>query len=82
MDGFAATRAIRAAERQQGTRRLPIVAVTANALAGDRESCLAAGMDDHLAKPYTAAQLRAVLATWLPQAAEAAVPDGPSAAVS
>jgi len=66
LDGYAATRAIRLEERQRGTRRIPIVAVTANALAGDREVCLDAGMDDHLAKPYTAAQLREVLATWLP----------------
>jgi signal transduction histidine kinase/AmiR/NasT family two-component response regulator len=66
MDGYEATRTIRSWERERGGRRVPIVAVTANALAGDREKCLDAGMDDHLAKPYTAAQLREVLATWLP----------------
>ncbi|MEO6325829.1 MAG: ATP-binding protein, partial [Thermoanaerobaculia bacterium] len=65
MDGYAATRAIRGEEHARGSARVPIVAVTANALAGDREICIEAGMDDHLAKPYTAAQLRVVLATWI-----------------
>jgi signal transduction histidine kinase/CheY-like chemotaxis protein len=50
MDGFEATRAIRAAERGLHT---PIVAVTANAMAGDRERCLAAGMDEYVSKPMT-----------------------------
>jgi CheY-like chemotaxis protein len=63
MDGFAASRAIRADEAGTG-RHVPIVALTANATQGDREQCLAAGMDDYLAKPITAATLRAVLARW------------------
>jgi len=71
MDGFAATRAIReweaACETDTGVKRhLPVVALTANALMGDAEGCLAAGMDDHLAKPYTRKQLAAMLAQWLP----------------
>jgi PAS domain S-box-containing protein len=66
MDGHAATRAIRAREEEGGAPRLPIVALTANALVGDAADCLASGMDDHLAKPYTRAQLGAVLARWLP----------------
>jgi PAS domain S-box-containing protein len=71
MDGEAATRAIRewetGCERETGVKRhLPIVALTANALLGDAERCLAAGMDDHLAKPYTRKQLAAMLARWLP----------------
>jgi len=67
MDGYAATRAIRDLERvNPGPRRLPIVALTANALVGDAEQCRASGMDDHLAKPYTRQQLAAMLARWLP----------------
>ncbi len=67
MDGYAASRAIRERETQAGLgQRIPIIALTANALVGDAEVCLAAGMDDHLAKPYTRAQLAAVLSRWLP----------------
>jgi TMAO reductase system sensor TorS len=76
VDGFAATRAIRAAEAG-GSRRLPIVALTANAMEGDRERCLACGMDDYLSKPFKPAQLNAVLARWLPvrsQSAQQPVP--------
>jgi len=67
MDGYEATRAIRRQERERGAGRVAIVAVTANALAGDREKCLEAGMDDHLAKPYTARQLHEILTAWLPK---------------
>jgi len=67
MDGYEATRAIRRQERERGAGRVAIVAVTANALAGDREKCLEAGMDDHLAKPYTARQLHEMLTAWLPE---------------
>jgi CheY-like chemotaxis protein len=63
MDGFGATRAIRAGEA--GTpRRIPIVALTANAMHGDREQCLAAGMDDYIAKPVTKQTLAAALERW------------------
>ena len=63
MDGFAATAAIRERElAQPGGRRLPIVALTAFAMKGDRERCLAAGMDDYLTKPIRRDQLAAVLA--------------------
>jgi PAS domain S-box-containing protein len=60
MDGFEATAAIRAFERETGTH-LPVAAVTANALEGDREACLAAGMDGYLAKPIRKAELLDVI---------------------
>jgi two-component system, sensor histidine kinase and response regulator len=64
MDGFEATAEIRKRETQSD-RRVPIVALTASAIEGDRERCLAAGMDDYLAKPFTAEQMRSALTTWL-----------------
>lgn len=66
MGGLDATRAIRAME-QQG-QRTPIVAMTANAMEADREACLQAGMDDHLAKPFNAAVLQSVLNRVIPKA--------------
>jgi signal transduction histidine kinase/CheY-like chemotaxis protein len=63
MDGFEATRIIR--EREGDARHTRIIAVTANAMEGDRERCLAAGMDDYLPKPFRAADLKRVLARWL-----------------
>ena len=69
MDGFAATGAIRDYEvRENLFKRLPIIALTANALEGDRERCLAAQMDDYLAKPFTQRQLAVTLERWLPLA--------------
>ncbi|MEQ8662387.1 MAG: response regulator, partial [Gammaproteobacteria bacterium] len=65
LDGYGATARIRAWERAQGTTALPIVALTANALEGDRERCLAAGMDDYLAKPFTRDELNQLLGNWL-----------------
>ena len=75
MDGLTAARQIRDMESKRQTKsardtggsraRLPIIALTANALAGDREACLAAGMDDYLAKPFTGAELRTILERWL-----------------
>ena len=76
MDGFEATRQIR--RQEQGRSRTPIIAMTASALAGDRERCLEAGMDDHLPKPVTGASLQRALENWLePQAAPAEAPPVP-----
>jgi two-component system, sensor histidine kinase and response regulator len=61
LDGYAATATIRAEQRQAGRGHVPIVALTAGALAQDRQACLQAGMDDYLAKPYTLDELRIVL---------------------
>jgi CheY-like chemotaxis protein len=67
MDGFAATAAIREQEAAEGGgRHLPIVALTADALAGDAEKSRAAGMDDHLAKPLTRERLATVVERWVP----------------
>ena len=67
MDGYAATAAIRKwAQTDPSAKRLPIIALTANAMEGDRERCLKAGMDDYLAKPLRQTQLTEVLQRWLP----------------
>lgn len=66
MDGFEATRRIRWYERVKGLSRLPVVALTASALAEDSERCLTAGMDAHLPKPFRDEQLIAVLQAYLP----------------
>ena len=64
MDGFAATRAIREKEKSRGGH-LPVIAMTANAMQGDRENCILAGMDDYLAKPVIMEELKRVLHLWL-----------------
>jgi two-component system sensor histidine kinase/response regulator len=66
MDGFEATRLIREMERKRARRRTPIIALTANAMDGERERCLAASMDDYLAKPVSGLDLHAKLKKWLP----------------
>jgi CheY-like chemotaxis protein len=64
MDGYAATASIRQREMQTG-RHTPIIAMTANAMQGDRERCLRAGMDDYISKPVHAAALRDMLQKWI-----------------
>jgi len=73
LDGFAATAAIRIREQEQlGARRVPVIALTANAMEGDRERCLVAGMDDYLVKPLRAGALYAALKRWHEPGATAA----------
>jgi CheY-like chemotaxis protein/HPt (histidine-containing phosphotransfer) domain-containing protein len=75
MDGFEATQVIR--DRENGGRRVPIVAMTANAMQGDRERCLAVGMNDHLTKPVNRAKLEQVLQRWIAAGQESvAQPEG------
>ena len=65
MDGYASTRAIRERETREGLPRMPIIAMTANAMLGDREKCLQAGMDDYLSKPLDRKALSQTLDRWL-----------------
>ncbi|MHB0874786.1 MAG: response regulator [Anaerolineae bacterium] len=65
MDGFEATRAIRSGQSGAPNQRVPIIALTAHAMRGDRERCLEAGMSDYLTKPIQPAQLAAGLERWL-----------------
>jgi two-component system sensor histidine kinase/response regulator len=82
MDGFAATAAIREREAARpGGRRLPIVALTALAMEGDRERCLAAGMDDYVTKPIRRDQVEAVLVRLAGEALGRLEPDAPGPAL-
>lgn len=65
MDGYEATKIIRKLEAGSNRPHIPIIAITAYAMAGDRDRCLEAGMDDYLAKPFHCDQLRAILNRWL-----------------
>jgi len=67
VDGYEATRMIRKRELQsgEGRQRIPVVALTGNAMDGARELCLSAGMDDYLSKPFNAAQIETILKRWV-----------------
>lgn len=67
MDGYETTRHIRGFEQTKGSSPVPIIAMTAHALKGDREKCMAAGMDDYITKPFNPHQLQAVLIKHLPK---------------
>ncbi|EGV19769.1 response regulator [Thiocapsa marina] len=68
LDGLGATRHWREREHREGRSHIPIIAMTANAMAADRDACLEAGMDDYLAKPVKIGALRETLRRWLPVA--------------
>ncbi|GIX34792.1 MAG: hybrid sensor histidine kinase/response regulator [Lysobacteraceae bacterium] len=70
LDGYAATREIRQRESRHGIERIPIIAMTANAMVGDREKCLAAGMDDYLSKPLNRHLLEQTVRKWLMRKAD------------
>ena len=74
MDGYEACRRLRASEERSGAPRMPVIALTASAIKGDRERCLAAGMDDYLAKPFTQAELRATVGRWIAPAPPSTAP--------
>ena len=77
MDGHELARRLRAAEADRGAVRTPIVAVTANAMKGEEERCLASGMDAYLVKPVSIERLCATLERWLPIQSESSVVDRP-----
>lgn len=65
MDGYDATRAVRSGKAGGVSKQLPIIAMTANAMQGDREKCILAGMDDYITKPISISVLKAILIKWL-----------------
>lgn len=64
MDGFAATEKIREIEKNKSRKRVPIIAITANAMKGDREKCIGKGMDDFLSKPFRMSELLDIIGVW------------------
>ena len=65
LDGYEATKILRDRENNSQVSRTPVIALTANAMQGDREKCLSAGMDDYLAKPFNIQELTSILNKWL-----------------
>ncbi len=80
MDGYELTGWVRKVEKEDGAERLPIVAITANALQGEGDRCLASGMDGYLSKPLEMAKLKAMLKKWMPAGEEADAPEPPAPA--
>ena len=76
MDGYTATRQQRNREEREDRRRLPIIALTANALPEDRQKCLESGMDDFISKPFTRQVLAATMSNWCDAKEVATVRDG------
>ena len=81
MDGYTATR-IRRQKETAGAKRVPIIAMTANAMAGDRDKCLNAGMDDYMSKPLNRALLEQTLRRWLPAGARSLAGQTPAQPLS
>jgi len=68
MDGYQATKQIRRLEAEAGSsQHIPIVALTANALSGDRDACLAVGMDAYISKPFGRNEIEEILKEWIPE---------------
>ena len=79
LDGYQATTQLREIEdASPDSKRLPVVALTANAMVGDREKCINSGMDDYLSKPIKADKLTAILKKWLPQTSVTSTKEGDS----
>ncbi|MBU1139833.1 MAG: response regulator [Proteobacteria bacterium] len=78
MDGYEATKQIRKAENLAGTGPTPIIALTAHAMKGDRERCLAVGMNDFITKPFNEQQLAIILSKWLPDTCIKNLPGPPT----
>ena len=78
MDGYEATQKIRLPESKVLNQRIPIVAMTANSMQGDRDKCLSVGMDDFISKPVNPSKLQEVLKRWLPESKSIAVQQGNS----
>jgi len=70
MDGYQATQAIRTGQLGKAIQTIPVIAMTANAMKGDKEYCLSVGMDDYLSKPITPEHLESILHKWLPEVSE------------
>jgi CheY-like chemotaxis protein/HPt (histidine-containing phosphotransfer) domain-containing protein len=82
MDGYTSTRNMRKLEGDGQIPKRPIVAMTANAMVGDREKCLAAGMDDYMSKPLNRNLIEQMLRKWLPPGAQSRVAEAAPAAAS